>query len=74
MVWWDRVPIADALAGQREVTRTIRIGFKYGAVDRAGLYAVRDKTGLSRREAFHVLFPEPDGFAATLGLGNLATT
>ena len=60
MLWWNKLPILDAVAGRRGVERTFNVEFRFGPMTYQDVYALRDASGLSRREFYLDAFPEPD--------------
>ena len=59
IMWWHLQRIEDALAGRSGLATTQDIVSSLGRLDRAELYAARDRSGLSRSEFFLSTFPRP---------------
>jgi ADP-ribose pyrophosphatase YjhB (NUDIX family) len=53
LVWWHHQPIADALDGASGVARVIPGDWPFAShITRAEIYALRDQSGLSRRQFY----------------------
>ncbi|HEY3081523.1 MAG TPA: NUDIX domain-containing protein [Chloroflexota bacterium] len=61
LIWWQRQPILDALAGRRGVVWTLAAPWPLPAEvrTREDLYAFRDRSGLSRSEFYRRYFGDP---------------
>jgi ADP-ribose pyrophosphatase YjhB (NUDIX family) len=61
LIWWQRQPILDALAGRRGVAWTLEAAWPLPPEvrTREDLYAFRDRSGLSRADFYQRYFGEP---------------
>jgi 8-oxo-dGTP pyrophosphatase MutT (NUDIX family) len=56
MFWWHRQPIRDALNGARGVAYTATVETPETVRSRQELYALRDRSGMSRPAFYHYFF------------------
>lgn len=59
ILWWNKPPILDALAGRRDVEHDLTIEYRFGQMTQHEVYAVRDASGMSRQAFYLDAFPEP---------------
>lgn len=60
MLWWNKPPILDFVAGRSAVKRCFSIECAFGAMSREELVKRRNGSPLSRAEFYARAFPEPD--------------